>query len=71
MKLIPPRVLKEYRDDHIEHYWICDGGLYEDHPEETVMVNPDFYEHNGTPVCTICDRDMIYDHTKVWESPKK
>lgn len=28
------------------------------------LVYPDWYEDNGTPVCTDCGVDMTYNHTE-------
>lgn len=30
-----------------------------------VSVNPDFYEENGTPICSECGEDLTYSHTEI------
>ena len=29
------------------------------------IISPTFYTENGTPMCTECDKDMIYVRTEV------
>jgi hypothetical protein len=55
---------KKVLDKVIRHFWICKD---EDCPDgnSTAVVGPDWYEQNGTPVCTACDRDMEYDYTEI------
>ncbi len=50
------------KDDCIFHVWKCNECVTK------VEVTPDFYEENGTPVCSDCGNDMMYSHTEV-ETP--
>lgn len=51
-------------DNRVQHVWTqaedddCGEG------EAFVMVSPDWYEQNGTPICN-CGRDMVYHHTEI------
>ena len=50
---------KLVKDEDVLSCWQCEdcGG--------DVVITPDWYEQNGTPVCPECDRDMSYDYTEV------
>jgi hypothetical protein len=49
------------KDSQVSTHWKC--------PEcgNTCNVGPDFFQENGTPVCTEndCDCDMDYTHTEI------
>lgn len=32
--------------------------------EDIISVTPDWYEQNGTPICS-CGEDMVYSHTEI------
>jgi hypothetical protein len=48
-------------DKYVRHVWRCE----EDCCEETAIVTPDWYQQNGTPMCALCDVDMVYVRTEV------
>ena len=50
---------KLVKDEDVLSCWQCEdcGG--------DVVITPDWYEQNGTPVCVECDRDMLYGWTEV------
>jgi hypothetical protein len=49
---------KKIADDKVINVWKCNCG-------ERARINPDFYQDNGTPMCTSCDDDMEYSHTEI------
>jgi len=51
------------RDFQVHNIWMCMNVTCDN--EEEVDISPDWYENNGTPVCTECDRDMSYRHTEI------
>jgi len=53
------REWKTVRDSQVMVAWSCpDCG-------DIVKVTPDYFEGNGTPVCTVCDTDMDYKSVSV------
>ena len=50
---------KKISDDTIRHVWYCEEC------EDEVNIKPDWYQNNGTPMCSDCDNDMIYSHTEI------
>jgi len=50
---------KKIKDSNVEHFWICPTC------KDKLSVNPTFYQDNGTPMCTDCDEDMEFLHTKI------
>jgi hypothetical protein len=46
-------------DDAVRQVWRC--------PEckAKERVTPDFYQDNGTPMCTECDENMVYFRTEI------
>jgi hypothetical protein len=50
---------KKIKDDRVRHTWVC--------PKCNIgaFVFPDFFEKNGTPICTQCDEDMEYRYTET------
>ena len=58
--------LVEIPDNKIIHVWNCPHCDYAEKDRgggATAHVSPDWYEHNGTPVCWECDKDMSYVKT--------
>ncbi len=61
--------MEKIEDSRVVCVWHCtddecrESGLYGS--PEMAIVNPDWYQDNGTPVCGNCDRDMAYSHTEV------
>ena len=55
---------KEISDKDVQHFWECEEPQSE-YCKGEVVVTPEWYADNGTPVCTGCDRDMIYVRTEV------
>ncbi len=55
---------KKVEDENVRHLWRCNDPCEEGCDEE-VEVTPDWYENNGTPVCSNCDCDMNYLRTEV------
>ena len=58
-----PAGFKKVEDCDVFMIWIpqceCDDC-------EPVELTPDFYQHNGTPIC-MCGEDMEYEYTIVRE----
>ena len=54
---------KEVDDMYIRHTWECSNEDCED--KGFAQVSPDWYQNNGTPVCSGCDTDMDYKLTEV------
>ena len=50
---------KKIADKAVRNIWKCEDC------DETAEIHPDWYEQNGTPMCTECDRDMVYSHTEI------
>ena len=46
-------------DSKIRHVWRCA------YCEDEVNIEPDWYQNNGTPVCSDCDADMYYLKTEI------
>lgn len=46
-------------DEKLRHVWRCDEC------GERTVVKPYWYQDNGTPMCTDCDEDMLYDYSEV------
>lgn len=46
-------------DTCVINIWFC--------PEcgKKAEITPDWYQNNGTPMCSDCDEDMEYNHTEV------
>ena len=53
---------KKIEDSKVRHLWECQDEECEN--SEVVMVNPTFYEENGTLVC-YCGEDMRYIRTEI------
>ena len=52
-------------DDDVVMLWECENEDCEETAEDRVAkINPDWYESNGTPVCS-CGEDMTYIKTMV------
>ena len=57
-------VWKKIEDAKVQYVWkkakddTCSAG------PDTVVVTPDWYEENGTPICW-CGMDMRYSHTEI------
>lgn len=52
-------------DGKVHNYWKCtDEECEVDSIRKMACVTPDWYEHNGTPVCE-CGCDMSYSHTEI------
>ena len=49
----------EVPDSRVKHVWRCEDCQLKQ------SVPPDWYEQNGTVVCSGCDRDMVYVQTLV------
>ena len=47
----------------IREYWKCENKDCEH--LDPVMVNPDFYANAGTPICSQCADDLVFDHVEV------
>lgn len=52
-------IWKKLNDKNIRHVWKCSEC------GNTATVGPEFYQDNGTPVCTDCSDDMEYCYTEV------
>ncbi len=46
-------------DSKIRHVWRCADC------EDEINIEPDWYQNNGTPVCSDCDEDMYYLKTEM------
>ena len=53
---------KTVEDSRVHNVWMCTEKDCEN--EEETVVNPDWYQDNGTPVCE-CDIDMEYIRTDI------
>ena len=49
----------------VQMIWVCNSHERHVYPREEAAIPPDWYEVNGTPVCSECDRDMIYVRTEI------
>lgn len=49
----------QINDKDVVHIWKCSECGCE------VKIAPSYYNESGTPMCTVCDRDMEYSHTLV------
>ena len=64
----------EVKDSQVRMIWKCEAcldgdSLYQDEEHSgdengEVAVSPDFYQDNGTPMCS-CGEDMVYLRTEV------
>lgn len=59
-----PPVWTKIPDNKVQHVW-------KKHPEDDcaeddcpIIVSPDWYEENGTPMCS-CGQDLVYSHTEI------
>jgi len=53
------------KNNNVRSIWNCE---YSDCTRlEQAIVNPDFYQDSGTPVCPDCDSDMIYQYTEIMD----
>jgi hypothetical protein len=48
-------------DNKVFNIWTCLDC------SDDAEVTPDWYQDNGTPVCSFCDRDMEYVRTEIDE----
>ena len=46
-------------------YWACGNDECKKFHQPDVVVNPCWYQDNGTPVCDKCDTDMVFHHVEV------
>lgn len=46
-------------DSKLRHVWRCAECTDE------INIEPDWYQNNGTPVCSDCDEDMYYLRTEM------
>jgi hypothetical protein len=53
--------------NEVREYWSCMNDECKEYNKASVMVNPDWYMNNGTPVCDECDTDMCFDHVEVFK----
>ena len=65
-------VWKKIEDAKVRHIWKCksDGDGCDKSVDNESVVDPTFYEDNGTPVC-MCGDDMRYIRTEILVSPAK
>lgn len=54
---------EKIEDHDVRHIWKCDSDDDCNGNEET--ISPEWYEQNGTPMCSDCDNDMTYSHTEI------
>ena len=52
---------KTIKDSDVYCVWLPKCGCNVDE----AVVNPDFYEENGTPICSECGEDMEYARTEI------
>lgn len=57
------KIVVVLNDEIIYHVWKCPDC------KSTARVTADFYQENGTPLCSPCDGDMEYIQTEI-EIPK-
>ena len=50
---------EKIEDDKIRAVWRCPLCTDE------VNIEPDWYQNNGTPMCTDCDEDMYYLKSEI------
>jgi len=53
--------LDDYR---IQHVWVKAQDDDCDEEMENAVVDPGWYQYNGTPICC-CGADMVYSHTNI------
>lgn len=51
-------------DSEVRHIWKKTIDCCDDVSED-VVVNPDWYQDNGTPICK-CGNDLEYSHTEIF-----
>ncbi len=55
----PGKKWAKVADENVRHIWVCTDCK----AKTKAIITPNWYENNGTPVCSCCDRDMTYSHT--------
>lgn len=56
---------KKIPDERVRSVWVKDERDDCGDGPDTVFINPDWYEENGTPICCWCGEDMVYSHTEI------
>jgi hypothetical protein len=56
---------QDVEDKNIRHIWVCDNEKGCPTLNVEAIVGPEWYQNNGTPVCSECDTDMTYQNTEV------
>ena len=54
---------KQINDNDVRSIWRCIDDECQDNEETS--INPDWYEENGTPLCSSCEQDMTYICTEI------
>ena len=54
---------KKVNTEDVRLYWKCPDNDCGCSP--IIWINPDWHSDNGTPVCTECDGDMVFDHVEI------
>ncbi len=45
-------------DCEVIHHWKCSDC------DTGIVLHPDYYQDNGTPMCWECEQNMDYQHTE-------
>jgi hypothetical protein len=53
------------KDIEVINIWIKSEDDDCEYNIEPVEINPDWYQENGTPICS-CGQDLVYSHTEVF-----
>lgn len=53
------------KNSEIINIWIKSEDDDCEHDIKPVEINPDWYQHNGTPICP-CGMDLVYSRTEVF-----
>lgn len=63
----PDALWDQVPDESVRHIWKYEKYCLEKgHAEdETVTVDPSYYELSGTPTCGECGADLMYSHTEI------
>ena len=59
------KIWTNIKDNEVKHIWVKDEDDICDWYAERVEINPDWYQENGTPICS-CGIDLVYSHTEVF-----
>ena len=61
---MPKSTWKTIKDCKVQHIWACDDEACS-RKDVPIIVPPTFYMDAGTPLCSYCGEDAVYQRTEI------